>query len=668
MRFAFCLHQYSPYSGLARDMLRIAQACVARGHTVEVLTRRWHGARAEPLDIRLLTSHGLSNHGRARSFAHAVGEQLLQQRFDAVVGFNKLPGLDVYFAADDCYVARARRRHPVWYRLTPRYRTLAALEAGVVGRPHRTRVLCLSERTGREYQEFYGTPDELLRVLPANLDPHHIEATLDTAARDALRSELGLTPGDLCLLMVGSGFRTKGVDRAIRAVAALPATLRQRTHLLVAGDGDRNGMQRLGARLGVAAYIHFLGGRGDVADLMRCAELLLHPARVEAAGAVLLEAMAAGLPVLTTAGCGYAHHIAAAGAGEVLPEPFHQSLLDRALAHQLASPERPEQGERGRRYARRPELQMMAPTAAELIEAYAGDPLPAERQAARAGVTFWYLGHDLHAALTPPEPDFERVFGLTGRVYRRATGRHTLRFELQRRGFYLKAHTGVGWREIMKNLLYLRLPVVGAGTEWHAIHQLQRIGLAAPEPLAYGSRGWNPARRQSFIVCAEVNRAVSLEEHCACWRDQPPRSAAEHRSRRRLIAAVADTARALHCSGINHRDFYLCHLWLDLLSPASAPRLIVMDLHRAQIRRRTRRRWLVKDIAALYFSAMDLNLSRHELFRFMCRYRDATLRETLTRDARFWRQVAKRARRLYRAEQDSPVPRHGTSVAPDSLP
>ena len=123
---------------------------------------------------------------------------------------------------------------------------------------------------------------------------------------------------------------------------------------------------------GVAERVSFLGGRDDVPDLMLAADALVHPARSEAAGAVLLEALVAGLPVVVTGVCGYAHHIAAAEAGVVLSHPFQQHALDDSLAQILA----PEFNARCRRgalaYARGEDIYSMHRTGADLIEQIIG--------------------------------------------------------------------------------------------------------------------------------------------------------------------------------------------------------------------------------------------------------------------------------------------------------
>lgn len=139
-------------------------------------------------------------------------------------------------------------------------------------------------------------------------------------------------------MQVGSDFTRKGVDRSIEALASLPESLRQNTVLYVVGQDKPKKFAALAERSGVGTNVHFFSGRNDIAELMAAADLLLHPAYQEAAGIVLLEAITAGLPVLTTAVCGYAHYIVDANCGEAMTEPFRQDALNEVLLRALTQP------------------------------------------------------------------------------------------------------------------------------------------------------------------------------------------------------------------------------------------------------------------------------------------------------------------------------------------
>lgn len=259
------------------------------------------------------------------------------------------------------------------------------------------------------------------------------------------------------------------------------------------------------------------------------------------------------------------------------------------------------------------------------------------------------LRSDFHRALPRQENIFDTILFFEGQVVRQREGRRTVFFTLAGQDYVIKAHQGVGWKEIAKNILHLRWPVISAKNEWQALARLGQLGVATAVPVGYGIRGCNPARLQSFVITEALRDTVTLEVFCRSWHQYPPRHGSRLRLKRILIKKIAKIAQQLHSHGINHRDFYLCHFRLQLPFEAKEdPPLYLMDLHRAQIRRTTPRRWIIKDVGSLYFSAMEIGLSDRDLLRFIRSYQDQPLRKALQEKQLFWRAVQRRANRLFR--------------------
>lgn len=367
MRLAFCLYKYFPYGGLQRDFLRIARMALARGHIVDVYTMQWDGEFEPGLVVHTVSTQGIQNHARRRDFFRKI-QPLLRDKYDLVVGFNKMPGLDVYYAADTCYQAKARKQRNWLYRLTQRYRYSVADEAAVFAPDAKTEILLLSKHQQSEFENFYHTPAQRFHLLPPGIDADRVAPPNAQMIRAELRKELNLSADDFLLLMVGSGFRTKGLDRIINAYAALPPHLQQRAQVFVVGKDNPKQFQRQAERLKIANKIHFLGGRDDVPRFLLAADLLLHPAYNENTGTVLLEALTAGLPVLTTDVCGYAEYITLSKAGVVLPSPFVQAQLNKVLVDMLLSPERPLWQKNAIAFAKQADIYHMPEHALNIIE------------------------------------------------------------------------------------------------------------------------------------------------------------------------------------------------------------------------------------------------------------------------------------------------------------
>ena len=365
LTLAFCLMEYFPFGGQQRDFRKIANYCVERGHRVVALVNTWRDEIPTTFEVVQFGVRASSNHLRLEKFAGAVTAWRRANPVDALIGFQKIPGLDCYFAADPCYRERALRRYGWLAYLQPRFHSLSQLERAVFAEDAGTEILVLTEQSQQLYQRVYGTATERFHLLPPGVSAAF--QSPDATTRQHLRAHYGITPEQQLLLMVGSNFLTKGVDRSITALAALPLPLRERSQLWIAGHGKPAPLEALAKRLGVAAQVKFLGGRNDVAQLMQAADLLLQPSRTELAGMSIVEALSSDLPVLASGECGYGFHVAAAGAGIVLEEPFQQDAFNSALLTASAADRQLTWRQAAGAYVARVSLRTLAETASYWI-------------------------------------------------------------------------------------------------------------------------------------------------------------------------------------------------------------------------------------------------------------------------------------------------------------
>lgn len=380
LRIALAVVKLFPGGGLQRDCLAIARALRERGAGVTILTaERAAGTFADDLPVEILKAPGRTNHGIQAAFATAVAAAA--PRFEAVVGFNKMPGLDLLYCADPSIAARIRRLS--WRALLPRYRTFRRLEAGAFAPGAATRLLLLARPQAAAYRAAWGTEPERITVLPPTGAPARRQPGLRRdGTRERMRAALGLGQGsddEMVWLAVAVQPAIKGLDRTVAALAARPEA-----RLLVAGlaarDKAARGTVRLAAKLGVTDRIRWLGHREDVPAVMAAADVLVHPARLDTTGTVILEAVINGLPAVASGVCGYAEHVALAEAGLVLPEPFAEADLAAALATAADPGRRAVWSANGAAYGETPELYAGLQSATDAILAVA-----TERAALRRG-------------------------------------------------------------------------------------------------------------------------------------------------------------------------------------------------------------------------------------------------------------------------------------------
>lgn len=260
------------------------------------------------------------------------------------------------------------------------------------------------------------------------------------------------------------------------------------------------------------------------------------------------------------------------------------------------------------------------------------------------------LDEHLRAHL-PKENTFDWLMNVEGKVHRAVKNRRTVEFELGGRRYFIKAHRGVGWGEVLKNVSYGRAPIVSAEPEWRAIEALNQVAVATPVVAGKGLRGFAPASLESFVVMHALGGMISLEDFTRHWGGITGDRRIQ--LKRALLNALANIARRMHGAGMNHRDFYLCHFlvrdrdWSKWTSGGSVEPVLI-DLHRVQMRDSVPERWLVKDLGGLLFSALDAGLTRRDLLRFIEAYRQEPWRKVWEREGSFWRKVWANAVRLYR--------------------
>ena len=136
---------------------------------------------------------------------------------------------------------------------------------------------------------------------------------------------------------------------------------------MVIGQDSPRRFLRMAKRLDISDHLTIFKGRDDIPRFLMGADLLLHPAYVENTGTVLLEAIVAGLPVLATDICGYAHYIEEAAAGQLIPSPYQQETFSIMLQSMMLSEERKQWSENGLAFSHHADIYDMPKRAAEFI-------------------------------------------------------------------------------------------------------------------------------------------------------------------------------------------------------------------------------------------------------------------------------------------------------------
>jgi UDP-glucose:(heptosyl)LPS alpha-1,3-glucosyltransferase len=254
----------------------------------------------------------------------------------------------------------ARARAALGPVLRPEIGVVKAIER-LQFRPGRyLRVTAITEQVRDDLVEVHGVPAERITVVPPAIEVSRFAGATD----GRLRSELALEPDANVILFVGHAFERKGLDDAISALAACATP----AHLVVVGGGDPEPYRRKAAELGVGPRTHFVGAVDRPEDYYAAADLLVLPTRSDPWGIPVIEAMAAGIPVITTSAAGSASAAVAAGSGLVVPARAPRELGEAMQGLLADSARRREMGERGRAGAAQFDIEPIVDTTLAIYE------------------------------------------------------------------------------------------------------------------------------------------------------------------------------------------------------------------------------------------------------------------------------------------------------------
>lgn len=319
-RVAIIRQKYNPSGGAERFVSRAIEALQGRGKAeMWLLARDW--LETPGIHFVRLAPFFLGRTWRDWSFARAVCRHLASVSFDLVQSHERLACCDIYRAGDGVHrewlQQRARRFGP-WRKLAQalsiHHRYVLRAEERMFRNPRLECVICISEMGREEVRRHYQVAESKLEVIYPGVDVEKFHPEIATHQRHAIRAPLGIADDGFVLVYAGSGFERKGVEAALRAVAAsgLPC------HLLVLGRDKRSGRYReLATRLGLAGRAHFVGAKGDVRPYYAAADVFIMPSIYEPFGNANMEAMAMGLPVITSTKSGAAELVRSAAAGYV---------------------------------------------------------------------------------------------------------------------------------------------------------------------------------------------------------------------------------------------------------------------------------------------------------------------------------------------------------------
>jgi len=329
MRIAVVRQRYNAQGGAERFIERALGALAGRGLAVTVLAREWIG---DPGSVIRCDPFYLGRMWRDWSFARAVCREVARASFDLVQSHERIACCDIYRAGDGVHAQWLDNRRSALgplaragLALNPYHRYVLAAERRVFSSPRLRAVICNSRLVKDEIRRHFGTPEAKLHVIYNGIDLEAFHPRLRDAHRSSLRQRLGIPPQAPTFLHVGAGFERKGVFRLIEAFAR--STLQDARLLIVGSDKTQPRAEALARSRGLASRVHFAGTQADVRPWYGAADTFVLATLYDPFPNAALEAMACGLPVITTHQCGTA---------EIIEEGVNGFIVDALGADELA--------------------------------------------------------------------------------------------------------------------------------------------------------------------------------------------------------------------------------------------------------------------------------------------------------------------------------------------
>ncbi len=309
-RLAIVRQKYRPDGGAERFITGMLEALQQQNLDLSLITREWQGEINPHWHIHRCSPLKWSRISREKGFAQAAHTLWQREQFDLVQSHERISGCDIYRAGDGVHrrwLLQRARLLPQWRRKwlfsNGYHRYVMCAEHAMYNAPELKAVICNSAMIKREIMADFGLAAEKIAVIYNAID-HHYFIPPDERLRYQLRQQFSIPQQATCLIFVGSGFERKGLAAALHALAPT------RRYLMVVGkDKAWQKYRALARSLGCSERVIFTGIQKHILPLYQAADGLLLPTLYDPFPNAILEAMACGLPVITSTNCGGAEFI-----------------------------------------------------------------------------------------------------------------------------------------------------------------------------------------------------------------------------------------------------------------------------------------------------------------------------------------------------------------------
>ncbi len=625
MKVALIRKEYTrSWGGAESYTVTLATELVKREHEVHVFANCWDTPADSGVTFHRIPLFAFYSPLKNLSFTINTKRALAHEQFDIVNGLSQIYPQDVYRMGDGLHrhalKAQSSNGLSTFFKhLNPRHRAILFIENRIFKPANYHHIVVNSKLCKQQAQEYYNVPENRIEVIYNGVDCDRFNPDLKKTYRSDLRNQLAIGNGEIVLLFVSRNYKRKGLEVLIKSIACLKnkaAFLK----VLVVGRGNPSPYLRLADRHGVLDKLLFVGEEKKIEKYYGAGDILVLPTSYDPFSNVCLEALACGLPVITTENNGAAELIIQGKNGYTVKDTGDPEALARSITRLLSEEVRAEMGRHARTTAQKYTLEK---NTQETIALY--EKVRERKKILSCSHHDGLIVNNTYRSLLSQNKvlDFNALMD-----YRNGTPvkqvrkeRSTVTFMLKDTkgsvGVYLKRYRTPRITTLTSWLFHFS-PIRTALDEWNAIRAFHRAGLPTMTPLAVGLPQGIGLYQNSFLLTREIEDVQPLD-HYLPHHFTPPLHSDHIKEKRSLLRELARLVKSLHRLGFNHRDLYLCHILVKRETPCTW-KIFFADLHRVDYRKKVPLRWRVKDLAALNYSADQNSITRTDRLRFIKYY------------------------------------------------
>ncbi len=342
MKIALVRKEYlDTHGGAERYAVGLARGLATRGHEVHVLAGTYQPETTPGITLHRIPFSRRPSALKNISFQRNVFRFQQEHRFDIVNGLSQIFPQDVYRLGDGLHLHWLRVQTPnprkrFFKYFSPRHMVILQIERRIFKDGNLRRVIANSQMCKNQLMQYYGVAEEMITVVRNGVDQERFNRKNVCSQRGTQRRRFGFDEADTVLLFVGHNYKRKGLQFVLQCAAGLKQQ-GHRVKVLVVGRGDQSPFMKLAVRLNIAGDVVFAGPVENITEAYAAADLLVHPALYDPFSNVCLEAMACGLPVVTTRLNGASEVVEPGAGGIVVDYPWEVSTMVEGIAGMLGS-------------------------------------------------------------------------------------------------------------------------------------------------------------------------------------------------------------------------------------------------------------------------------------------------------------------------------------------